>query len=289
MQIVTHTFDKSIEIQTHLTERPAIIEADAAQIQQVLMNLCVNALDAMPNGGKLIIETELSNLMEEHVLTHLGAKAGPYVILSVSDTGIGMDKEVVKRIFEPFFTTKEKGKGTGLGLAMVYGVIRNHGGFIRTYSETGAGSTFKVYLPMADKAEQRESSELQVPQGGNETVLVVDDEEAIRSLAKDTLESNGYTVLLAQDGVEAIEFYERHFQQIALVILDMVMPKMGGRETFLKMKEINPTIKALLSTGYSQNGKAREILDSGVLGFIQKPYQANRLLAKVRAVLDATE
>ncbi|RJP14857.1 MAG: PAS domain S-box protein [Candidatus Abyssobacteria bacterium SURF_5] len=289
MKIIGRTFDKSIEIETHLADELATVEADAAQIQQVLMNLCVNALDAMPGGGKLVIETEVADLSEDYIRLHFGAKKGDYVTLSVTDTGIGMDRETMKRIFEPFFTTKEKGKGTGLGLAMVYGVIKNHGGFIRVYSEPGAGSTFKVFLPAVGKAESKEPREDHLPRGGNEIILIVDDEAAIRSLAKDALEGKGYKVLLAEDGKEAIEVYRESFADIALVILDMVMPKMGGRETFLKMQEINPGIKALLSTGYSQNGKAKEILDCGVFGFIQKPYQVNKLLSKVRNVLDFTQ
>lgn len=287
LKIIGRTFDKSIEIKTHLAGKLPVVEADATQIQQVLMNLCVNALDAMPVGGELTIGTELAILTDDYVRTHLGAKRGSYVVLSVTDTGIGMDKETMKKIFDPFFTTKEKGKGTGLGLAMVYGVIKNHGGSVRVYSEPGAGSTFKVYLPANGVPEAKERFATRRPRGGNELVLLVDDEEAIRSLARDTLESFGYRVLLAENGKEAIEIYRLYKDTIGLVILDMVMPTLGGRETFLKLKELNPNVRALLSTGYSQNGKAKEILDSGVMGFVQKPYQVEELLQKMRTVLDA--
>jgi PAS domain S-box-containing protein len=287
LKIIGRTLDKSIEITTHLCEELPTVEADAAQMQQVLMNLFVNAGDAMPHGGKLIVETSTSVLGEDYVRTHLGSKPGKYVIVSVTDTGIGMDRETVKRIFEPFFTTKEKGKGTGLGLAMVYGAVKNHGGSIRVYSEPGAGTTFKVYLPAHGAPEHVEAPVTAVARGGEERVLVVDDEETIRSLVKDTLESYGYCVLVAENGEEAVRIYREMGERIDLVILDMVMPKMGGRETFQRLKELNPKVKALLSTGYSQNGKAQEILDSGVLGFLQKPYQTHDLLAKLRSVLDA--
>ncbi len=287
LQIIGRTFDKSIGIQTHLQDNLPTIEADTAQLQQVLINLCLNAADAMPYGGKLIIEAACETLTEQYVRTHVGAKAGSYVRLSVSDTGMGMDEETRKRIFEPFFTTKESGKGTGLGLSMVYGVVKNHGGFVHVYSELGHGTTFRIYLPISGKPERTETSELATPVGGDELILVVDDEKRIRSLAKDMLESFGYRILTAEDGVDAVKIYAQHKDEVGLVILDMVMPKMGGRETYLKLKELNPGVSVLLSTGYSQNGKAQEILDSGVMGFIQKPYQLHTLLSKVRSILDA--
>ncbi|RJP66009.1 MAG: response regulator, partial [Candidatus Abyssobacteria bacterium SURF_17] len=287
LEIIERTFDKSIEIQTSLSTPLPTVEVDAGQLQQVLMNLCVNARDAMPAGGKLFIETNATTLTGEYTKTHVDAKSGSYVNLCVTDTGMGISKENLQRIFEPFFTTKEKGKGTGLGLSMVYGVVRNHGGFVRVYSELGIGTTFKVYLPASGKPEIRGPLKLEAACGGDELILVVDDEEPIRTLAKDIFESYGYRVLLAENGEEAVETYTHRMDEIALVILDMVMPKMGGREAYLKLKEVNPKVRTLLSTGYSQNGKAKEILDSGVMGFIQKPYQVNELLSKVRHVLDA--
>ncbi len=287
LEIISRTFDRSIEINTHLHEPLPTIAADAAQMQQVLMNLCVNARDAIPDRGKIIIETNVEALTEEYVQTHVEARAGSHVSLSVTDTGIGMDRQTMERIFEPFFTTKTEGGGTGLGLSMVYGVIKNHGGHVQVYSEPGEGSTFKVYLPVNGKGVTRELPKFETTSNGSELILVVDDEEAMRSLARDMLESYGYRVRAAGDGEEAIRIYAEHGDQIGLVIVDMIMPKMGGRETFLELKRLNPHIKVLLSTGYSQNGKAQEILDSGVMGFIQKPYQVATLLAKVRSVLDA--
>jgi CheY-like chemotaxis protein len=198
-----------------------------------------------------------------------------------------MAKETMTRIFEPFYTTKEEGKGSGLGLSMVYGVVKNHGGFINVYSELREGTTFKVYLPISGKTEVKKTAHIKEVAGGNEFILVVDDEEPIRNLAREILQSYGYRVLLAEDGVKAVEICKERNGEINLVILDMVMPNMGGREAFLRIKEIAPRIRALLSTGYSKNEKAQEILDSGVMGFVQKPYQTGTLLSAVRQVLDA--
>jgi PAS domain S-box-containing protein len=287
LEIIGRTFDKSIVIEAHLCESLPTVEADAAQMQQVLMNLCVNARDAMPNGGKLIIETGAVVLTEEYLNTHADARPGAYVILSVTDTGIGMDSATMQRVFEPFFTTKEEGKGTGLGLSMVYGVVKNHGGYINVYSEVGEGSTFKIYLPVSGKMEAKDPAGCEPPLKGNELILVVDDEDSIRALAKDILENYGYRVIVAENGEEAVRIYQELLDQIDLTILDMIMPRMNGRETFLNLKKLNPAVRTLLSTGYSQNGKAKEILDSGVMGFLQKPYHAEALLSKVRTVLDS--
>jgi PAS domain S-box-containing protein len=286
LEIIGRTFDKLIEIEIHLDSSIPTIEADAGQIQQVLINLCVNARDAMPDGGKLTITTGTEILSAEQAEEYVEAREGSYVVLSVADTGIGMHKETIPRIFDPFFTTKEKGKGTGLGLAMVYGVVRNHGGHVHVESKPGEGSIFWIYLPASGKTETKDVSKPAVVRGGNELILVVDDEEVVRCLAKDALESYGYRVLLAKDGVEALDAFKEYNGNIGLVIIDMIMPKMGGRETFLRLKELNPNVKALLSTGYDRNGEAREILRSGVIGFIQKPFQLDELLCKVRSVLD---
>jgi two-component system cell cycle sensor histidine kinase/response regulator CckA len=286
LTIITRTFDKSIDIEVHTHDPLPSVEADAGQMQQILMNLCVNARDAMPDGGKLIIETGLAQLTENYAKAHVDAKPGMYVCLSVTDTGVGMSKGTIQRVFEPFFNTKPQGKGTGLGLAMVYGVVKNHGGYVCVYSEPEEGSTFKVYLPVCGMPELDATPGDETPRRGCELILVVDDEESVRLLAKDMLETYGYKVLLAEDGAKAIEILKENSGSIDLVILDLVMPKMGGRETFLKLKEINPKIKVLLSTGYSQNGKAKELLGKGVVGFLQKPYHVDGLLLKVRAVLD---
>jgi len=253
------------------------------------MNLCINAADAMPAGGRLTLATGVETISEELVRRQMDTPPGPYAVLSVTDTGKGMDRKTARRIFEPFFTTKEEGKGTGLGLSMVYGVVKNHGGSVQVDTIPGRGTTFKIYLPASTKPEAEEPAEVENLRGGDEYILVVDDEEPIRLLTKEILESYGYRVLLAENGLEAIDIYAERKEDIALVILDMVMPKMGGREAFLKLKELEPGVKALLSTGYSQDGKAQEILESGVIGYIQKPYQINKLLAKVRSLLDADQ
>ena len=197
-----------------------------------------------------------------------------------------MDKKTLLRIFEPFFTTKEEGKGTGLGLSMIYGVINNHGGFVTVDSEEGEGSVFRVYLPASDKARLQPVASVEIPRGGNELILVVDDEEPIRSFAKEVLETHGYRVLSAANGSEAVEIFRDKNGSIGLVILDMMMPKMGGQEAFLKLSELNPDVRALLSTGYSQRGKAQDILNSGVKGFIQKPYSIKKLSLKIREILN---
>ncbi len=286
LKILAGTLDKSIVIETRLDDALPTVEIDVGQIQQVLMNLCVNARDAMPNGGRLTIQSSLAELSASDARIQPEAKSGWFAVLTVSDTGSGMGDEVKKRIFEPFFTTKEKGKGTGLGLAMVYGVVKNHGGFINVYSEAGQGSTFKIYLPLSGKPEVQESVPEQELSGGSETILIIDDEEAIRQVASDILEGCGYRVRLAVDGQEGVALFRKEKRHIDMVLLDMVMPRQGGRETFLELKRIDPKVRVLFSTGYSQNEKVNEILALGVRGFIQKPYQVKDLLAKVRDILD---
>lgn len=289
INIISRTLGKAIEIKACLQRPLPTIEADPAQLQNALMNLCVNARDAMEGKGELSIRTEVETVTKDFVKTHMGAREGSYVTLSVTDTGVGMDEETQKKIFEPFFTTKEEGKGTGLGLSMVHAIVKNHGGFMLIYSQPDRGTTFNIYLPVSGKPEAQGASAVKAPRGGNELVLVVDDDESIRALAKETLETFGYRVLSAENGKEAISAYERHKSEIDLVILDMDMPKMGGHETFSKLKEINPKVRALLSTGYGQNEKTQGILDSGVRGFIQKPYRIDAMLSKMRNVLDAKE
>jgi len=287
LKIISGTFDKSIIIETCLDASLPTVEIDVGQIQQVLINLCLNARDAMPGGGRLTIQSSMAVLGENDVHNQLDAHPGWFAILTVSDTGVGMDDNVKQRIFEPFFTTKEKGKGTGLGLSMVYGVAKNHGGFVNVYSEAGEGSTFKIYLPLSGKPEVLENGSDEEMTGGHESILIIDDEEVIREVAGDILSSYGYRVQLAADGEDGVKIYEKQEPRSDLVILDMIMPKQGSRETFLKLKKINPAIKVLFSTGYSQNEKVNEILALGVRGFIQKPYQVRDLLVKVREILDA--
>jgi PAS domain S-box-containing protein len=286
LKIISGTFDKSIAIETRLDASLPTVEIDVGQIQQVLINLCVNARDAMPGGGRLTIQSAMAVLEDDDVQNQFDARPGWFAVLSVSDTGVGMSDDVKERIFEPFFTTKEKGKGTGLGLAMVYGVVRNHNGFVNVYSELGVGSTFRVYLPLSGKPEALDRDRDEEMAGGHETILVIDDEPVIREVTGEILSGYGYRVLLAADGHEGIRIYETERPRVDLVILDMIMPRLGGRDTLLKLKQVDPAVRILFSTGYSQNDKVNEIIAIGVSGFIQKPYQVKSLLARVREILD---
>ncbi len=264
------------------------LEADPGQMEQVLMNLLVNAADAMPHGGELFLRT--SNVTHQDIRSDLyEAAPGNYVLLSVTDTGIGMDPKTMERIFDPFFTTKELGRGTGLGLASVYGIIKGHNGYINVQSEVGKGATFLIYLPASEgKVEEqiKKSEELLM---GKETILLVDDEEHILDVGEKILKTLGYKVLIAHNGDQAVELYETNRDQIDLVILDLIMPRKGGGETFDALKELNPAVRVLLSSGYSMNGQTREIMKRGCNGFIQKPFSIKELSQKLREILDKKE
>ncbi|HEV8375854.1 MAG TPA: CHASE domain-containing protein, partial [Candidatus Polarisedimenticolia bacterium] len=285
--ILRRLIGEHIELITRAQPDLGLVRADRSQVEQVIMNLAINARDAMPKGGRLMIETRDVNLDEHYAGTHPEIRPGPYVMLAVTDSGQGMDVETQAKIFEPFFTTKERGKGTGMGLAMVYGIVQNHGGFIEVETEAGRGTTFRLYFPKV-RTELREettwAAEQQVT-AGNGTILVVDDDEAVRSVATAFLNELGYRVLTACDGAEAVETYRIQRQGIDLVIIDMMMPKLGGRECFRALKEINPRLRAVLSTGYDFNAAVQEILDEGMNGFIQKPYQMRQLSEVVSAAL----
>jgi two-component system cell cycle sensor histidine kinase/response regulator CckA len=287
-KMLERTIPKMITIELHLTENLNIVNADPAQIEQILMNISVNARDAMPHGGRLIFETENIILDENYCKIHLGSKPGNYVKLSISDTGHGMDKEILQHIFDPFYTTKETGKGTGLGLAMVYGIVKSHNGYIMCYSEPGVGTTFKIYFPVIKKeTETLESRKEQFPiKGGNEAILLVDDEKAIRELGKVTLAKFGYTVLMASDGETALEIYRENQKEISLVILDMIMPGMGGKKCLEELLKIDPELRVIISSGYTMDGPSKEVLKAGAKGFIGKPYNINQILKAVREVLD---
>ena len=287
-QMLERTIPKMINIELHLSEDIKIINADPAQIEQIMMNLGVNARDAMPDGGRLIFETENVILDEEYCKIHSGSKPGQYVKLSISDNGHGMDKETLRHIFEPFYTTKDTGKGTGLGLAMVYGIVKSHNGYIMCYSEPDEGTTFKIYFPIIEKeAERVESKKDKIPiKGGNETILLVDDEEFIRELGKDVLARFGYTVLMASDGETALEIYREKKEEINLVILDIIMPGMGGRKCLEELLKLNPKSRIIIASGYSINGPAKEVLKAGAKGFISKPYDMRGMLQTVRKILD---
>ena len=288
-ELLRGTIETTIVMETGLDPSSPVIEADASQIQQVLMNLCVNARDAMPAGGELTITTMRLDAPDAFLRSIPEGRGGPFVRIEIADTGIGIDRAIRGKIFAPFFTTKEKGKGTGLGLATVYGIVKNHNGFINVESEMGEGTTFSVYIPAVDKAAAKVVEIESRPRGGQETILVVDDEETIRLLVQDILEDLGYNVLSAGDGFEAVALYREKAGTIGLVILDMTMPGMGGRETFEKLKEMNPGVRAILSTGYSEDERARQMLAMGVKSFVQKPYRIDDLALAVRRILDSPE
>ncbi len=284
--LLSATLDKNISLQQEFTPPSAPVQGDPGQMSQVILNLAVNAADSMAGGGDLVFHTEIVELTEAQ-RRHDGIVPGRHVLLAVSDTGCGIRPDILPRIFEPFFTTKDQGKGTGMGLAMVYGIVQNHGGFIEVDSAPGSGTTFRLYFPEARGPERRS---LHGPgdeaiQAGSGTILVVDDEDAIRSVAAAFLQEMGYRVLTASDGAEAVEIYRRSQEPIDLVIIDMVMPAMGGRECFRAMKSIQPDLRAILSTGYDFNPVVQEILDEGMRGFVQKPYQLRQLSEVVAAAL----
>jgi CheY-like chemotaxis protein len=288
INLIQETFDRSIEITSHLHDKSLFIEGDINQIQQVIMNICVNARDAMPDGGQLTIDTGIRGITNEYSQAHLEAKEGDYVNLRISDTGTGIDENILGRVFDPFFTTKGPGEGTGLGLSVVYGVVKNHGGYIDTRSTIGKGTTFDIFFPIAKKSKTDEPEEAtEPPVGDHELILIVDDEQSVRDLGRDILEKYGYETLQANDGEEAIRVFKNNQDMIRLIIIDMIMPKLGGLETYLMLKGIDPAVKALLSTGYDHTERVQEILDSGVNGFLKKPYNVNELLSKIRSVLDS--
>lgn len=261
------------------------VEVNQGQIEQVILNLYVNAWQAMHDGGEIYVETQNVEFNGDCTQPHR-AEPGKYVTLSVTDTGVGMAQEIQEKIFDPFFTTKEMGRGTGLGLASTYGIVKNHGGSIEVESQKGHGSTFTVYLPASQKEIVPEKKPTEDLLRGSETILFVDDEDILTEFAADLLGGLGYTVLIAGSGKEALEVYQKNWDRIDMVLLDMIMPGMSGGETYDNLKSLNPDIKALLSSGYSIDGQAVAILDRGCNGFIQKPFKIKQLSQKLREILD---
>jgi len=268
----------------------ATVCTDQSQMEQVLMNLSVNARDAMAGGGKLIIETQNVLIDEDYCKDHPWARSGRYVLLSVTDTGEGMTPEIRDQIFEPFFTTKDVGKGTGLGLATVYGIVKQNNGYIQAYSEVGKGSIFKIYLP----AVGRRASDVSrvapgVVTGGTETILLAEDNEMVRDLAALILTKNGYKVIKVANGQEAIDRVEKMETPIDLVILDVVMPRMGGNEASVRLLEICPNLPLLFTSGYSTNGVHTNFIKKKGLHLLQKPFRGENLLRTVRELLDGSD
>lgn len=280
------TFPKMINFELHLQPNFPFIKADRSQIHQVLLNLCVNARDAMPNGGSITLETSL--VPGEQIAEYFtGANARQYACIRVRDTGEGMTPDVKAHIFEPFFTTKERAKGTGLGLSVVYGVVNNHEGFIQVESAPGAGTTFNIYLPV-DQSQERIGGDFSLEAPGSrepQMILLVEDEEMLRDLGVQILEGEGYRVLPARDGVEAVELFIANRDNIGLVVCDLGLPRMGGRDAFMKMKEIKPSVRAIVASGYLEPSIRSEILRAGVVDTIQKPYDFREMIEKIHAVI----
>ena len=275
---------KEIRIHSNYQKDLWRVEADTSQIEQVLLNLYVNASQAMPEGGELYLQTENVTL-DDGYTRYLSLKGGNYVKISVTDTGTGMDDNIKKRIFDPFFTTKDIGRGTGLGLASAYGIVKNHRGIINVYSEIDKGSAFNIFLPASTKEVKQDMLMNQKSLKGTGTILIVDDEDMIIDVCSQILASLGYMPLLARSGKEAIDVYQRNRDRIVMVILDMIMPGMGGGETYDRLKKIDSEIRVLLSSGYSLDGQASEIIDRGCNGFIQKPFNVIQLSRKIKEVL----
>ena len=290
VQILRETLPKSVEISYHLPDELWIISADATQMQQVLMNLFVNARDAMPEGGSISIKAENTFVDENYARMHIDAKVGRFVVIAVSDTGPGMSPEIQSRIFEPFFTTKEMSKGTGLGLSTALTIVKSHGGFINVYSELHKGSQFALYLPALDASGTAESGTVQtdLPLGNGELILVVDDEESIREITRGTLETFGYKVLTASDGTEALAIYADRKSEIAVVLTDMVMPFMDGAATIRALQRINSQVKIIAASGLTAGLISGESSLEGVKVFLSKPYTAEKLLKALSEVLRAS-
>jgi CheY-like chemotaxis protein/two-component sensor histidine kinase len=285
--LLLRVIGEDIELSTVLTDADLIIMADSTQIDQILMNLATNAQDAMPKGGSFIISTDCVEINGEYVKTYGYGKPGAYALLSVEDTGTGMDEKTRERIFEPFFTTKEVGKGTGLGLSMVYGIVKQHGGYINVYSEPGRGTTFKILLSLVQsRVEELRPKDLTKVGGGTETILIGEDDTQVRSLLKEVLSNAGYHIIAAVDGDDAIKVFNKNKDNIHLLILDVIMPKKNGKEVYSEIKKVKSDMKVIFVSGYSADIIHKKgILEIGV-NFISKPVSPDKLLIKVRDVLD---
>ena len=286
VKILKDTLPKTIEIEFEASKDLSVVAGDATQLHQVLMNFCVNARDAMPSGGKLTIKADNVEIDDNYARMNLEAKAGRFVQITIADSGSGIPPNIINRIFEPFFTTKEYGKGTGLGLSTALGIVKSHGGFINVYSEPGLGTEFKIHLPAVETGFAGVEDLTAAPLAGRgELILVVDDEIAIREIAKGTLEAYGYRALTAADGTEAIALYAQHKGEIEVVLTDMMMPYMDGLATIRALQKLNPQVKIIASSGLAENARAIEAANAGVKTFLSKPYTAGKLMEALAEVL----
>jgi two-component system cell cycle sensor histidine kinase/response regulator CckA len=285
--LLQKTIGEQIEVKMMLEPNLHVTRADPSQIEQVIMNLCFNARDAMPKGGHLLIETRNIELDSHYCERRADAQPGRYIQLSVSDTGVGMDPATMERIFEPFFTTKEIGKGTGLGLATVLGIVKQHGGFVDAYSELGKGTAFRVYLPASEGPADPLHYVDDVPvRGGTETILVAEDHDGMREMAREILESLGYHLLLARDGEEAVRRFAENRNDISLVLLDVIMPRMDGMDVYEQICKTKPGVPVIFTSGYSDHGPALASLNTRGATILQKPYGSKDLARRIRELLD---
>jgi CheY-like chemotaxis protein len=287
-KFLVRVIGEDVAVQLALADGALISFADAGQLEQVFMNLATNARDAMPNGGSFSIETSTIVLDNGFVATHGFGKPGRFALVSATDTGAGMNEETRKKIFEPFFTTKEVGKGTGLGLTMVYGIIEQHEGFINAYSEPGKGTTFRIYLPLieAEAVEAQKTFDGEYPKGGTETILLAEDDAKLRKLTMLVLENMGYTVITANDGEEAVAKFMENKDRVQLLLFDIIMPKKNGREAYDEIRKVRPRVPALFASGYSPDMLRDKALIEKGTAMIFKPMSPQSLLKKVREVLD---
>ncbi|MEI1375573.1 response regulator [Nostoc sp. UHCC 0926] len=284
-KILKETFPKCIEVSTDVPQDLWMVSGDSTQLHQVLMNLCVNARDAMPNSGILSISGENLLIDENYARMNLEAKEGPYTVITVFDTGVGIPREILDRIFEPFFTTKDVGQGTGLGLSTVLGIIKSHGGFVNVYSEPGSGTSFKVYLPAVEGMETITPEELRPQRGHGELILVVDDEVAIQEITRTSLEAHNYKTLIASDGMEAIALYAQYRDKISAVLMDIMLPSLDGLTAIRTLQKINPQVRIIASSGLTSDNKLSAVAAIGVNTFLSKPYTVNELLLSLQKVL----
>ncbi len=286
-KMLVRVIGEDIELKIMLINRELAVMADTAQIEQILLNLATNARDAMPDGGALTIQTDMVNVDSSYAEAHLFENTGMHAVLTVSDTGMGMDHETTENIFEPFFTTTEAGKGTGLGLAMVYGIIKQHGGNINVYSEPGKGTTFSVYLPMVNAAAEEEpETSRQTPFGSGETILLAEDDARVRKVVKMCLEEHGYNTIEAENGEQAVRMFKENEDKVSMVVMDVIMPVINGREAYRAIKNIKPDVKTIFMSGYTDDIIAKKGVLDEEADFISKPIVPDSLLRKIREVLD---
>jgi len=287
MNILRRVIGENIELEFRAGDNTGIVHVDPNQVNQIIANLCVNARDAIGTSGSITIETADVHIDKTYCQTHPWDRTGRYVLISVTDTGCGIDQENLDRIFDPFYTTKETGKGTGLGLSTVYGLVKKHEGLVHVYSEPGKGTVFKVYFPVVEEEADKIDDRPEIPvKGGIETILLAEDEKMVRDLTGKILEQKGYTVLTARDGEEAVAVFEENAEHVDMLILDVVMPMQGGKEVYEQIRKTRPEIGVLFLSGYNMNAvHTNFVLDEG-LDLMQKPCNSDQLLRKVREILD---